>query len=62
MILLKETKVYRVENEAAAQALIEKETSPEYSLDSSIKNKTKKSKGEIIDSWAEVSLTKKYDI
>lgn len=65
MILLKETKLWRVDSEKEAINVINqlKEDSLEKAYDivkSGYQMKTKKSKGEIIDSWAEVSATFSY--
>ena len=62
-ILLKTTDVYRVDNEDEAIKMIEKARdnalTDGYSLTkSSYAIKTKKSKGEIVDSWAIVTLEK----
>ena len=66
MILMKQTDVYRVNDEDAAITLIEdcKKNQIEggYQLTKSgYVLKTKKQKGEIIDSWAVVTLEKTYD-
>lgn len=58
---LKETVTYRVQTDAEAEQLIEKNKDGDYTLDTSIKNKNRKQKGEIIDEWLEVTLTKKYN-
>lgn len=65
-ILLKITEQYKVSNEEEAVQAIEKEKNEAitggYTLTkSSYALKTKKSKGEIIDSWAVVTLEKTYD-
>lgn len=65
MTLLKETKLWRVDSEKEAISLINtlKEESLENAYDiikSGYQIKTKKSKGEIIDSWAEVTATFSY--
>lgn len=65
-ILLKTTDVYRVDNEEAAVRMIndakDAQTSGGYTLTkSSYVLKTKKSKGEIVDSWVIVSLEKTFD-
>lgn len=64
-ILLKTTDVYRVDNEEEAVKMIneykDNQTSGGYSLTKSgYVLKTKKSKGEIVDSWAVVSVEKTY--
>ena len=61
--LLKRTEEYRVNNEAEAEALIEKakhDVDKEGYILNSYKmlKKEKKSKGEIIDSWIIVTLVK----
>ena len=65
-VLLKTTEVYRVDNEDEAVKMIEKTKddalSEGYTLTkSSYVIKTKKSKGEIIDSWAVCSLEKTFN-
>jgi len=64
-ILLKTTDVYRVDNEEEAVKMIneykDNQASGGYSLTKSgYVLKTKKSKGEIVDSWAVVSVEKTY--
>lgn len=66
MQLIKTTDVYRVEDEAAAIKMIddarEEALAKGYTLTkSSYVLKTKKSKGEIIDAWAVVSLEKTFN-
>ncbi len=61
--LVSTTEVYRVDDEASAAALIEKakcDSMYDLSKYSSVK-KEKKQKGEIIDEWYQVSLTKKFN-
>ena len=61
--LVSTTEVYRVDDEASAASLIEKAKHDSmYVLAkySSVK-KEKKQKGEIIDEWYQVSLTKKFN-
>ena len=61
--LVSTTEVYRVDDEASAASLIEKakhDSMYELSKYSSVK-KEKKQKGEIIDEWYQVSLTKKFN-
>ena len=65
MTLLKTTDVYRVENEDQAIAMINdcRDAAAEQGFTlskSSYVIKTKKSKGEIIDSWCLVSLEKTF--
>lgn len=63
-MLIKETLVYKVSNEQEADSLIEKFTNDQngYKLTKSEKTyKTKKSKGEIIDEWYLVTITKAYE-
>ena len=61
--LIEVTENYRVDSEKEAAALIEeaKQNQRQYSLSkySSVR-KERKSKGEVIDSWYKVSLTKKF--
>lgn len=64
-ILLKTTDVYRVDNEEEAVKMINEykdgQASGGYTLTKSgYVLKTKKSKGEIVDSWAVVSVEKTY--
>ena len=61
--LVSTTEVYRVDDEASATSLIEKakhDSMYELAKYSSVK-KEKKQKGEIIDEWYQVSLTKKFN-
>lgn len=65
-ILLKTTEQYRVDNEDEAVKMIEKtkddSLSEGYTLTkSSYVIKTKKSKGEIVDSWAVCTLEKTFN-
>lgn len=63
-MLIKETLVYKVSTEQEADSLIEKFTNDQsnYKLTKSEKvYKTKKSKGEIIDEWYIVTITKNYE-
>lgn len=67
MELLKETKVWRVENESEAVNLIEdfknKALESGYTVNKSgYTMKTKKSKGEIIDMWFIVTVEFRYDL
>ena len=61
--LVSTTEVYRVDDEASATSLIEKakhDRMYELAKYSSVK-KEKKQKGEIVDEWYQVSLTKKFN-
>lgn len=61
--LVSTTEAYRVDDEASATSLIEKakhDSMYELAKYSSVK-KEKKQKGEIIDEWYQVSLTKKFN-
>ena len=61
--LIEVTENYRVDSEKEATALIEeaKQNQRQYSLSKySSVQKERKSKGEVIDSWYRVSLTKKF--
>ena len=67
MELLKETKVWRVSNEDAAVELInrtkENSLTEAYAITKSgYVIKTKKSKGEIIDSWCVVTVEFSYEV
>lgn len=60
-ILLKETFEYRVDTEAEAVQLIEKEKAQSKGLVTyKTAYKTKKAKGEIIEDWYVVTVTHKY--
>jgi hypothetical protein len=60
--LLKETYEMRVDTEEDAMNLVEEERAQAKGvIDSSITYKTKKSKGEIIDDWYVVKITRKYE-
>lgn len=61
--LISTTEVYRVDDEPAVATLIENakhDSSYELAKYSSTK-KEKKSKGEVLDTWYQVSLTKKFN-
>lgn len=63
--LVKETKEYTVDSEEEAMGLVEKVKQDAISsgydlINYNIKLKEKKAKGEVIDSWYEVSLKKRY--
>jgi hypothetical protein len=61
--LLKETKEIRVESEASAMELIEEEReNPKGIVEFKTAHKTKKSKGEIVEEWYIVTVTRKYTI
>lgn len=63
--LLKETKVWRVNSEDRAVAMIneEKEKAGGYTITKSgYVIKTKKSKGEIVDSWCVVTIEYSYEV
>jgi len=64
--LIKQTDVYRVNDEEEAMELIQEfkdnQTTEDYTLTkSSYALKTKKSKGEIVDSWVIVNLERSYE-
>ena len=61
--LVSTTEVYRVDDEASAASLIEKAKHDSmYKLAKySSEKKEKKQKGDIIDEWYQVSLTKKFN-
>ncbi len=66
MMLMKQTDVYRVDNEDAAIQLIEDAKKNQLELGYQLTKsgyvlKTKKQKGEVVDSWAVVSLEKTYE-
>jgi hypothetical protein len=59
--LLKETKEIRVESEEAAMELVEEERqNPKGIVEFKTTQKTKKSKGEIVEEWYVVVITRKY--
>lgn len=60
--LINTTETYRVDSETAAEELIaEAKRAKEYELAKYTREyKEKKSKGEVIDSWMKVVLTKKF--
>lgn len=65
MKLTKKVETYRCENEAEAEELIasKKENANGYEVTkSSITLKTKKQKGEVIDSWYIASIEMNYDL
>ena len=59
--LIRTTEVYRADNENEAKAVIEeaKKTSTVIKYNSTYRNK--KQKGEIIDEWYRVEITKEWD-
>lgn len=61
--LIRTTEMYRCGTESEAKALIEEaKGSSEYSLVKyTSEHKERKAKGEIIDEWMRVTLTKQYD-
>ena len=65
MQLLKEVKTYRFENEQASDEFIQKEKDNQcgYEIKKVVSQlKTKKSKGEIVDSWTQTEITYNYDL
>ena len=65
MQLLKEVKEFRVETEEDAIALVQKfkdEQGAYEVIKSGYTMKTKKSKGEVIDTWFVVSITMNYNL
>ena len=62
MDIIKQTTVYIVGNDAEAEALVAEIKNKNMSnvVDSKIDHKNKKSKGEIIDEWCQVTITVKY--
>jgi hypothetical protein len=65
MQLLKEVKTYRFENEPASDEFIQKEKDNAcgYEIKKVVSQlKTKKSKGEIVDSWVQTEITYNYDL
>jgi len=61
--LVRRIETYRVDTEAEAKAFIEEQRrNPEYTLTKySNEYKERKSKGELIDSWYRVTLTKDFN-
>ena len=65
MQLLKEVKTYRFDTEAEADAFVQEEKNRQsgYEIKKTVVQlKTKKSKGEVIDSWAQCEITYNYDL
>ena len=60
--LIKTTETYRADSEMEANELIEKaKADPKYEVTkSTIENRTLKAKGEIVDEWKRVSITKVF--
>jgi len=60
--LISTTETYRVNNESDVEALIaEAKTAHEYELAKYTREyKEKKTKGEVVDAWYKVTLTKKF--
>lgn len=58
--LIRTTETYRADSETEANELIEKaKADPKYEVTKSmIENRTSKAKGEIVDEWKRVSITK----
>ena len=65
MQLLKEVKTYRFDSEQASDEFIQKEKDNQsgYEIKKVVSQlKTKKSKGEIVDSWTQTEITYNYDL
>lgn len=60
--LIRTTETYRADSETEANELIEKaKADPKYEVTKSmIENRTSKAKGEVIDEWKRVSITKVF--
>ena len=60
--LIRTTETYRADSETEANELIEKaKADPKYEVTkSTIENRTLKAKGEIVDEWKRVSITKVF--
>ena len=66
-ILLKDAETYRVETDEQARALIEECANNQFKEGYKLTNHTskyrnKKVKGEIVEEWYEVTLTRSFDI
>ena len=61
MYLIETTEIYRVDSEDEAKELIEGAKCTSTVAKYSCIYKEKKAKGEVIDSWYRVSITKKWD-
>lgn len=60
--LIKTTEIYRCDSEFEANSLVEeaKKASEYEVIKSTIENRTSKAKGEIIDEWRRVTITKEF--
>ena len=61
MYLIETTEIYRVDSEDEAKELIEGAKCTSTVAKYSCIYKEKKTKGEVVDSWYRVSITKKWD-
>lgn len=61
MYLIETTEIYRVDSEDEAKELVEEAKRTSTVAKYSCVYKEKKAKGEIVDSWYRVSITKKWD-
>ena len=59
--LIETTEIYRVESEDDAKELVEEAKRTSTVAQYSCIYKEKKAKGEVVDSWYRVSITKKWD-
>ena len=59
--LIETTEIYRVESEDDAKELVEEAKRTSTVAKYSCIYKEKKAKGEVVDSWYRVSITKKWD-
>lgn len=59
--LIETTEIYRVESENDAKELVEEAKRTSTVAKYSCVYKEKKAKGEVVDSWYRVSITKKWD-
>lgn len=59
--LIETTEIYRVESEDDAKELVEEAKRTSTVAKYSCVYKEKKAKGEVVDSWYRVSITKKWD-
>ena len=59
--LIETTEIYRVESEDDAKELVEEAKRTSTVVKYSCIYKEKKAKGEVVDSWYRVSITKKWD-
>lgn len=59
--LIETTEVYRVDSEEAAKTVVEQAKKTSSVVKYNCVYKEKKSKGEVVDSWYKVTITKRWD-